>query len=188
MKHYIYIIVTILIFNSCSVKITSNKDKDIDISKSKTYSFYGWVEMNDLVYVDKKAIEKAFSNAFEKRGLTYTETGGDLIISFFLVVDKESTTNRYNAYYGHGPYGFYQPTWGWGTGFYNGYAGVPYPENSFYEGTLVVDVFDRHTKKLVWQGVITKAIDIKNHKKKDYNRQKLADRMMKTFPIMEVKK
>lgn len=186
---FLYVVGLIFILSSCSVKIVSNKDTSIDISNSKTYSYYGWTEVNDMVDVDKKAIEQAFSVELESRGLTYKETGGDLIISFFLVVDKESTTNRYTSYYGHGPYGFYQPTWGWGTGYYGvNNSGVPYPENSFYEGTLVVDVFDRNTKKMVWQGVISKAIDIKNQdKNKHYNRQKLAHRMMKTFPILEKK-
>lgn len=189
MKQIVYSIIIVLAFSSCSTKITSNRDAEIDVSKSKTYSFYGWTEVNDMVEVDKIAIEKAFSIELEKRGLSYKKTGGDLIFSFYLVIDKGSTTNRYNSYYGHGPYGFYQPSWGWGMGYGYGYnnmnnSGVPYPENTFLKGTLVVDVFDLETKKLAWQGVISKAIDTDNNvKKKSDNRQKLAGKMMKSFPI-----
>ncbi len=188
MTKKLIILFSVALFISCtSLKITSNTDKDIDISKSKTYSFYGWTEVNDMVDIDKKAIEKAFAQELAQRGLTYVETGGDIIISLFIVVDKNTTTNRYNTYYGHGPYGFYQPSWGWGMGYgygYGGgapYAGVPYKENLYYKGTLVCDVFDNSTKKLAWQGVITKAINTDNKKKS--NTQKLASRVMKTFPI-----
>ena len=190
MKYLVYSIIIALSFSSCSTKITTNRDSNVDITKSKTYSFYGWTEVNDMVEVDRIAIEKAFANELESRGLTYKEVGGDLIISFFLVIDKGSTSNRYSGYYGHGPYGFYQPTWGWGMGYgysydQRAYSGVPYPESSFYKGTLVVDVFDMNTKKLAWQGVISKAIDPDDRSKnKTDNRQKLAGKIMKTFPIV----
>lgn len=193
MKHIVFSIIIAIALSSCSTKITSSRDSEIDITNSKTYSFYGWTEVNDMIDVDKIAIEKAITNEFEKRGLTYKETGGDLIISFILVVDKGSTTNRYNMYYGSGPYGFYQPMWGWGYGYGYGYnsmsnSGVPYPENSFYTGTLVIDVFDLNSKKLVWQSVLSKVVDTKNKKDKSSVRASFASKMMKTFPIKEVKK
>ena len=196
MKHIIYSLIIALALSSCSTKITGNRDTEIDITNSKTYSFNGWTEVNDMVDVDKIAIEKAFSEELKKRGLTYKEKGGDLIFSFILVIDKDATSNRYNSYYGAGPYGFYQPSWGWGVGYgygsnYMSNSGVPYPENSFYKGTLVVDVFDINTKKLAWQGILSKAIDTDNKKdksKKVSARQKLASRMMKTFPIQVIKK
>lgn len=193
MRGIIFSIIIAFAFSSCSTKITSHKDTEIDISKSKTYSFYGWTEVNDMVEVDKIAIEKSIANELQSRGLTYKETGGDLIISFILVIDKGSTTNRYSTYYGHGPYGFYQPSWGWGMGYgYNqmSNSGVPYPENSFLKGTLVIDVFDINTKKLAWQGVVSKAIDTENknkNKKRSENRDKLAKKVMKTFPMPIVK-
>lgn len=193
MRGIIFSIIVTLAFSSCSTKITSRRDAEVDISKSKTYSFYGWTEVNDLVEVDKIAIEKAISSELKSRGLIYKETGGDLIFSFFLVIDKGSTTNRYSMYYGHGPYGFSQPSWGWGMGYsYNhmSNSGVPYPENSFLKGTLIVDVFDINTKKLAWQGVVSKAIDTENKKKnskRSENRSKLATKLMKEFPIAIVK-
>ena len=38
-------------------------------------------------------------------------------------------------------------------------SGVPYPENSFYTGTLIIDVFDLNTKKLAWQSVLSKVVN-----------------------------
>ena len=191
MKQLLYIIILLVTVSSCAVKITINRDKDIDISNAKTFSYYGMTEVNDLVDINIKTIEKALANELKRRGLTYKEKNGDIVISLFLVVDKNSTTNRYGSYYGHGPYGFYQPTWGWGYGYASGYntvpyAGVPYRENAYYRGTLIMDVFDLKTKKLAWQGVLSKAIDLDAHKKKDKSQQ-LAKRLMKTFPIKPVK-
>lgn len=191
MKNIFLIVILASFFSSCSsLKISSSADKEIDISKSKTYSFFGWTEVNDMVDIDKKAIEKAFANELKQRGLTYQEAGGDLVVSLFIVVDKSSTSNRYNSYYGHGPYGFYQPSWGWGTGYAYGYgsgtsyAGVPYKESSYYKGTLVCDVFKRSSKKLAWQGVVSKAI--KTDKKRDGDQAQIAARLMKSFPIEKI--
>ena len=185
MKKFGFAIIATIIISSCStLKITNNQDKEVDISKSKTFSYNGWTEVNDMVEVDRVVIEKAFAKELKQRGLTYKESGGDIIVSLFIVVNKGTTTNRYNSYYGHGPYGFYQPTWGWGMGYSGGYgssSGVPYKESAFYKGTLVCDVFDNKTKKLAWQGVVSKALDKTGKKRGDIDR--IAARVMKSFPI-----
>ncbi len=185
MKKLGFVVITLVILSSCSsLKVTSNIDEKVDISNSKTFSYNGWTEVNDMIEVDRKVIEKAFANELKQRGLTYVESGGDIIVSLFIVVNKNSTTNRYNSYYGHGPYGFSQPTWGWGMGYAGGYgssAGVPYRESAFYKGTLVCDAFDKKTKKLAWQGVISKALD--NEKKRKGAIEQIVARVMKDFPI-----
>lgn len=188
MKRIYILLLAILTLASCSsLKVTSNFDKTIDISKSKTYSYYGWTEVNDMFEVDKTVFEKAFADEFKSRGLTYTETGGDIVISLFLVIDKTSTQNRYNTYYGQGPYGFYQPAWGWGTGYAYNYntnttfAGEPYRENVYYQGTLVCDVFDSQSKKLAWQGVISKAIPVEKKNRTDV--AKIVQHLLLNFPI-----
>lgn len=179
------------ITSSCAtLKVKSNRDKKVDITESKTFSFYGWKEINDFVDIDKKAFEKAFVSELKSRGLTHKEVGGDIVISFFLVVDKSTTTNRYMSYYGHGPYGFHQPTWGWGLGWSQGamaatYSGQPYKENAYFKGTLVCDVFDSKSKNLAWQSVASKAFNPKSKKKADIG--KIVNRIMKSFPIQQQK-
>jgi len=189
MKIFSIAIFAAIILSSCtSLKVTSNFDKELDISKSKTYSFYGWTEVNDMIDIDKQVIEKAFSNELSQRGLTYQELGGDINILFFVVVDKESTSNRHNSYFG--PYGYAMPTWGWGTGYGYGYgsgnssAGVPHSENQFYKGTVVCSAFDNTSKKLAWQGVVVKAIKKNNPKRADI--PKIVEKLMNNFPIPKV--
>jgi len=180
-----------IILSSCtSLKVTSNFDKELDISKSKTFSFYGWTEVNDMIDIDKQVIEKAFTNELNQRGLIYKELGGDINILFFVVVDKESTSNRYNSYFG--PYGYAMPTWGWGVGYGYGYgngnasAGVPHSENQFYKGTVVCSAFDNTSKKLAWQGVVVKAIKKNNPKRADI--PKIVEKLMNNFPIAKIQK
>ncbi len=197
MKKILILVVSIALLSSCTtLKIMSDKDKTVDFNKYKTYSFYGWKgDIDNLTKWQIEEIEKSFSNEFNKRGLTHKEIGGDVVLSFFIVVDQATTQNRYNGYYGYGTYTYSQPDWGWGSNVYfsvSGYAGppstgVPYKEQAYYQGTLVCDAFDNSTKKLAWQGVVSKALKPKAGKKtqeesKD-NISKIVTRLMKKYPV-----
>lgn len=195
-KIFKFIILIVISFglNSCtSYKIVSQQDKTVDFNKFKTYSFYGWKgDTDNLTQKQISIIEDSFGKELQNRGLTHKENGGDLVLSFFIVVDKASTTNRYNGYYGFGSYTFEQPEWGWGSNVYisvGGLAlppenGVPYKENAYYKGTIVCDAFDNSTKKLAWQSVFTKALNPKKQKgEPEVTIPKIVTRIMKRFPI-----
>ncbi len=182
----------LVLFTSCiGTKTIHQGDKSIDISQSKTYSFYGWMgDDNDDYEIDTKRIEQLFAAELKERGLEYKESGGDIIFSLFVVLEKDATSNRYSSFYNVGPYGFITPTWGWGVGNYTPYmnlsdpyyAGVPYRENAYLRGTLVCNVFDMKTKKLAWQGIYSKALNPDAAPKKNYG-EKLVKHIMRTFPV-----
>jgi hypothetical protein len=187
MRKLLSILIVGVVITSCSsLKITYNMDTTIDFSKYKTYSYYGWDTASTHInkfYQNK--IEYAFADELGKRGLTYDPMGeGDIVISLFLVLDAEKSVQAYNNYYNNGPYGY--PTWGWGYGYgapYT-YGNVTYEEHNYYYGTLVCDMFDRRTKKLAWQGVVSKAVE-----PSEQGRYigKTISRLMMKFPIKEIK-
>lgn len=192
------LIVLISMLNACSsLKIVSQNDKTVDFETFETYSFYGWKgETDNLTSKQIKLIEDSFGKELEQRGLKYEEVGGDLVLSFFIVLDKVTTQNRYNGYYGWGTYAFHQPDWGWGSNVYvsvSGFAmppstGVPYKENAYLQGTLVCDIFNNKTKKLAFQSVVTKALNPKKDKDgPEVTIPKIVTRVMKKFPLQEVK-
>ena len=67
-----------------------------------------------------------------------------------------------------------------------GASTTTYNENDYLEGTLVVDVFDAKTKKLVWQSVGSKTID-ENPKNSERNVAYIAEKMMKPYPVQPIK-
>lgn len=191
------LILTVVVFSSCSsYRIVSQHDKTVDFKKFETYSFYGWKgDTDNLTAKQIKIIEESFGKELEQRGLVHKEVGGDLVLSFFIVVDKTTTTNRYNGYYGYGYYTFEQPDWGWGSNVYvsaGGYAlppdnGVPYRENAYYQGTIVCDAFNNATKKLAWQSVFTKALNPRKQGNPEETIPNIVTRIMKDYPIKEQK-
>ena len=183
----ILFVFSLLVLGGCnSVKVTSDYDKSVDFSKYKTFEYYGWAKNSDQILnrFDKERLEAAFGKEFAKRGLKYVEEGGDLVVSLFIVVDKKTDYTAYTDYYNMGGWG-YGPGWGW----YSGWGGpgmttatTRYSQNDYLEGTLVVNVFDKATKKLIWQSVGSKVID-ENPSDPVKNAEKVAAAIMKPFPI-----
>ena len=192
MRNILFISIALLVFSSCSsVKFTADYDGDVDFTKFKTLSYYGWTEESDKILnkFEKERIEKAFGDEFEKRGFTLAERDGDIIVSLFIVVDQKKGATAYtNHYGGGGPYGYYGgygygAGWGWGMG----YSSTSYSEYDYYVGTLVCDIFDSKTKKLIWQGVVTGEID-DNPKTRERNTPRVVKELMKKYPVAVPKK
>jgi len=187
MKNILFLFIVSVVFASySSIKFTADYDGDVDFTQHKTLSYYGWTEERDKILnrFEKERIEQAFSDEFEKRGFTYVERDGDIIVSLFIVVDQKTGATAYtNHYGGGGPYGYYGgygygAGWGWGMG----YLITSYHEYDYYVGTLVCDVFDSKTKKLIWQGVVTGEID-DNPKTRERNTPRVVKEMMKKYPV-----
>lgn len=168
-----------------SVKVSYDYDKTVDFTKYKTYSFYGWQQSSDKVLgeLNKKRIQQAAANEFAKRDIQYVESGGDIVVSLFAVIDQEKGVTAYTDYYGGG--GYYRPGWGWGAGYGYGTSTTTYQEYDYYTGTLVIDVFDATSKQLIWQGVGSKTLD-ESPANKDKNIQTALARIMINYPIKPV--
>ena len=191
MKHsnYLWLLVVILAGACSSITVKSDYDKEADFSKYETFEYYGWAEESDKILnrFDKERIEQAFGEEFRKRGLEYVKEGGDMVVSLYIVVDQKTSTTAYTNHYGAGGYGY------GGRGWYGGYGGMgmgqsttTYSENDYLVGTLVVDVFDKAEKKMIWQGVGSKTVD-DNPNTREKNSAKVAAAIMKPFPIQPIK-
>ena len=156
-KSIALILFCVVAIEPAAAQVTYDYDKEADFTTYKTYSFGGWQEnseklINDL---DKKRIYDSFKAELDKRGMKYVAEDGDVVISFFLVVDAKTSTTAYTNYMGTGMGyggrygGYYRPGWGWG----GGYSTTSYSEKDYKQGTFVMDVYDTTSKKLIWQGV-----------------------------------
>ena len=189
MKNFLPVLIICLFVTSCSsIKVTSDYDKETDFSKYKTFEYYGWTKESDQVLnqFDKDRIEKAFAAEFAKRDLKFVKENGDMVVSLYLVIDQKTSVTAYTDHYGGG--------WGYGAGWgwYGGYGGMSqsttrYSEQDYLEGTLVVDVFDKARKKLIWQGVGRKTIE-ENPDKRERMVPVVAESIMRPFPIKPVSK
>jgi hypothetical protein len=79
-------------------------------------------------------------------------------------------------------YGYGYPAWGWGGGM----STTRYQEYDYLDGTLVVDVFDAESKKLVWQGVASGTIN-ENTKNREDRINRVAAAIMDQYPVEPAK-
>ena len=165
-------------------QVKSDYDKSIDFSAIKTYSFGGWVEDSDkiLTSFDKKRITDAMVKELSARGMTYTQEGGQVVITLFIVVNQKTSTTAYTNFNGNMGY---RGRWGWG---YGGMATATtsYSEDDYLEGTFVVDMYDSTTKNLIWQGVITSVVTEKPEKREKTIPKKI-NKLMKKYPVKPIK-
>lgn len=145
----------ILTISGCSgLKVIADQDPTVDFTQFKTYEYYGWAEESDKILnrFDKERIEKAFGEEFKKRGMSYVESGGDVIVTLFIVTEQKTrttatTTGVGGTYGGYGGYYGYGPGYGWGGGM----STTTYNDYDYTVGTLVVDMFDAKAKQLIWE-------------------------------------
>ena len=193
MKKIVFItlgVAGLILLSSCSsLKVYSDVDSTVDFSKYKSLEYYGWGDESDkiLTTLDKDRIENAFGVEFEKRGFEVVESGGDIIVTLFIVVEQKTSTTAtttsmgggYGGYYG-GYYG-YGPGYGWG----GGHSTTSIQEYDYNVGTLVCDVFDKKNEKLIWEGIGTGEIN-ENPKNRDKNIPKTVKAIMSKFPVPQV--
>jgi len=182
----LFALLTLVILSSCSsINVSYDYDKSVDFTRFKTYEYYGWAKESDQIInqIDRKRIEDAFSYELARRGLNYVKSDGDLVVTLFLVVEEKTgttyTTSNYGGYYG-GYYG-YGPGWGWGPT----YSTTTAHNYNYNVGTLVVDVFDKKSQKLIWEGIGQKTLD-DNPKTHDRNASKAAAMIMENYPVKPV--
>lgn len=182
----LYSIFLLIIFLSgcSSIKVTADQDKDTDFSKYKTYSFLGWQKNSDQILnrFDMERMYDAFDEEFKKRGMTFVEENGDMAVSLFLVLSKETSTTAYTDHYGGG-YGRYN-RYGYGWG--GGYSTTTYTESDYLKGTLVMDAFDEASGSQIWQGIATRTVT-EDPAKREKTIPQSVNALMSKFPIKPLK-
>ena len=149
-KFGIIALIFAVVFSACSsVKVTTDMDKSEDFASHKTYEYYGWADNSDqlLNQLDKERIENAFGMELSQRGMTFVESGGDLVVTLYIVTQQKqqttATTTGMGGAYGYGGYYGYGPGYGWGGGM----STTTYNTYDYTVGTLVVDIYDAAEKK-----------------------------------------
>jgi hypothetical protein len=146
-----------LLFATRSVaqQVKTDYDRNADFNQYKTYSWENVHTQNPL-WVDR--IKAAVNSALAAKGWTEVQSGGSVAIMAMEMTKDHQTLNTYYDNFGGG-WG-----WRWGGGFGNGFGESTTTEDTYKTGTLVVDLFDASTKKLIWRGSSSDTISDKTDK------------------------
>ena len=157
---------------SFAQQVKTDYDRNADFGQYKTYS-WGKVNTQNLLLVDR--IKAAVNSALTAKGWTQVESGGNVsIMAMEMTQDHQTLTTYYDNFGG----GWRWRGWG-GVG--GGFGESTTTESTYRVGTLVIDLFDSNTKKLVWRGSASDALAAKSDKNIK-NLDKGVDKMFEHFP------
>lgn len=188
MKYFLLPAILLMVFSCSTVRVTQNFDKEVDFKSFKTFSFYPWDKHNDKVVneYDKEIILNSVKLQLEKKGYTYVEKDGELVVSTFVILQEKTMnqayTNHYGGWAGYGSGWDYNASWAYGYGWGGpAYTTTTVSSRDYVEGTLLIDIFKLEGKKLIWQGIGSGEVN-PDFSKRDKNLPKAVAHMFRRFP------
>lgn len=152
MKHVLFIVMVLIMASCSSVKVAYDYDKQADFTKYKTYAFTEDVAKLAVDELNRGRIISAVETELAAKGFTKSDNP-DVLIDIFVTAKKrtEAVANTSGGYGGYGRYGRY--------GYGGGFATTTVSYNDYVDGTLLINMVDKSTEKIAWQGRGTRTID-----------------------------
>ena len=150
-------------------QVKTDYDRSANFAQYKTYS-WEHVKTQDALNVDR--IKSAVNAALVAKGLTQVDSGGEISVVAVEMTQNQQTLNTFYNGFGGG--------WGWRR-FGGGLGEATTTTETYKVGTLVVDLFETGTKKLLWRGSSSDTLS-NNSDKNIKNLDKGVEKMFKKFP------
>jgi hypothetical protein len=130
---------------ACS-SVSTNYDYDMsyDFSKLRTYRWADIPSKSDADPLVVQRVGAAVESQLKAKGYAQAEGTPDFLVATY--VGRRTRIQVTDWGYGYGPWG------GW-------YGGGGLDVYEYEEGTLIVDIVDNRTRKLVWRGTAVRIID-----------------------------
>ena len=156
-QNYCLGLAMLLLAASCgpTLKVSTDFDQNAVFSNHKSFSVYNLKTSGSVSQLNADRIVNAIKADLISKGFQESGSNADLIINAVTVLkDKQSVSSSTN-YYGYG--GLYRPYSYWGGGMAVGSTTVS--TYNYKDGSLIIDIVDNKTQKMVWQGTGNAEID-----------------------------
>ena len=174
MKKSILLLLSVVLLSSCnSIKVATDYDEKVDFNKYKTFAFYKpEIDKAKISDLDKKRILRAIESELLLLGFKKS-TNPDMLVGIFTKSREKVNVDVHQDNVGFG--------WRW-----NPYWGRMDNNNvnvrNYTEGTLFIDFIDKEKKELIWQGIGTGALKLKNREKKELRIKEFVKEIISRFP------
>lgn len=147
-----FLIPAILLFAACSsLKVTYDYDSQTDFTKFKTYAYSEDALKLPVGDLNRDRVFAAIDRELAAKGFSKSDNP-DVLIDLHVRAEQKTEAVANTT----GP-GYYGGPWRYGYG--GGFSTTTIDYNQYIEGTLFVNMVDKSTDKIVWQGRGTKTID-----------------------------
>src|SRR5688572_9636984 len=144
MNRIILVLLLAVMVGCSSVKISSDFDGQVDFSKYKTYAFSEDAMKLPVGDLNRDRLLRAVEAELTAKGFSKSETPDVLIDMNVKAQQKMDATATSTPTYGYGG--------PWRYGYGGGFSTTQINYNEYIEGTLFVNMVDKTSEKIVWQG------------------------------------
>lgn len=150
------VMVCTIVACSPSLKVTTDHDKNANFQQYKTFDLYKVEnEKQSVSVLNLERIKNAVRSEIAKKGFQEVTQSPDLLVNIITILKNKRSVTSNTDYYGYG--GFYRPYyWGGGLGV-SSYT--TYDVQNYKDGSIIIDIIDAKTNKLVWEGIGNREID-----------------------------
>jgi hypothetical protein len=174
-SHNVFLSFAMLFFltsASFARQVKTDYDRTANFDQYKTYSWQK-VATKDPLWADR--IKRDVDAALTAKGWTHVPEGGNIsLVAMGVTTTQEALNTYYNSF-------------GGGRRFGGGFATATTTPEVYRVGTLMLEMVDTQTKKLVWRGSASDTLSNKSDKNIK-NLDKGVQKMLKDFPPGEAKK
>lgn len=123
-------------------------------------------------------VRRVIDSSLSERGMVRADSA-DFYVNYDVVTEDRASINSYNTYGGYGPgWGYYPYPYG-GLGMDGTHTSVYY----YTQGTLIIDIIDASSGKLVWRSTAASAVERQSTpEKKEQTLRKTVEKMFEPFP------
>jgi hypothetical protein len=183
MKTKLLFVLAIALVACSSITTSYDYDKTVDFTKYKTYNFSDEAKKFGIQELNRARLLAAIDNEMTARGFTKSDNP-DVLVDLMGKMEQKRTATATTS--GGGMYGGY----GYGRyGYGGGFSTTTINYDDYTEGTLFINVVDRGTEKIVWQGRGTKTLNENaSPEKREANIKNGVAMIYQKFPIKKVNK
>ena len=145
-------------------KVTIDYAHDFDFTKVKTFQYVETDQSNVKNQLMAERVETLFKQDLVHGGLTEVTENPDIFVTYHYTSQENTSYNTTSM--GYGGYGGFYGGWGGygGMGGMGGMGSSTTYATTYTEGTLIIDIYDPDSKKLVWRGTGTVTVKAKPEK------------------------
>ncbi len=169
-----------------TVSVSSDFDPNANFAALKTYSWAGAQPITGNPRLDNDILHSRIRIAVERelaaKGYQkVTDGSADFKVAYHVGLEDKLDVTTFTSYdYGY-PNNYYP-----NRGFYHGGAAFPQTDTyvfQYEEGTLLVDIVDPRTKKMIWRGTAKAEVDVsQSPEKKEAKINKAVHKLLEHFP------
>ena len=137
--------VTAMVSCKPSLTVSSDYDRTANFNNYKTYGMYYLVTSQNINQLNEERIWNSIRTEMAKKGYIEDNKNPDLLVNAMTVIKDKKYISATATGYGYG--GIYRPYGYWGAP-----RSATIRAEEYKQGSLVIDVVDTKTNKLVWQG------------------------------------